>query len=275
MSLPAHQLFVTPWAFIRRDFQQALSYKLNFFGGYLGIPFLACLLYFLSGVVDGAASPFLKPYGGNYFAFLLIGVALTDYAGLGLMAFSQSIRDSQMMGTLEIMLLSPTRLPALVIYSSLGGYIFTSFRFLLYLVAAVLLFGLDLGTADLVSGGVVLLASIVCFAGVGITMASVILVVKQARFVEALLYMAFFLLGGVMYPLEVLPDSLRSIAQWLPITHALSGMRQALLQGASLRQVAAEILALLGFSAVLFPLGLLAFHLAVQRVKMRGTLGQY
>lgn len=265
----------TAFAFVKRDFLQDISYKGAFAFRFVTILFWVPVMYFLSGVFQGTASSFLKPYGGNYFPFLLIGVALLDYHGLSLQVFSSSIRDSQMMGTLEIMLLSPTRLSAMIVYSSLWGYIFTSFRFILYILAGVLLFDMHLGQANLLAACVVLLLSIVCFAGLGIALASIIVLIKQAGQIDIFLRSLSLLLGGVVYPVEVLPEWLRHLSLLIPITYSLRGMRLTLLQGYTVDQVLPDVLALLIFAIVFIPLGLWTFHLAVQRVKVTGTLGHY
>lgn len=46
-----------------------------------------------------------------------------------------------------------------------------------------------------------------------------------------LLAVATFL-GGVYFPVQLLPSWLGQIAQWLPLTFALEALRQAVLQGA-------------------------------------------
>ena len=79
----------------------------------------------------------------------------------------------------------------------------------------------------------------------------------------------------VLFPISVLPEWLRTISYLLPITYSLSGMRHALLQGYSLSALAPEITALMVFSVVLVPLGLLSFKYAVKRAKVDGSLVQY
>ena len=69
-----------------------------------------------------------------------------------------------------------------------------------------------------------------------------------------------WLLGGVFYPLEVLPRFLQHAGQLLPITHALVGMRAALLRNASILELLPQIGVLGVFALVGLPLSLLAFH---------------
>jgi ABC-2 type transport system permease protein len=82
-------------------------------------------------------------------------------------------------------------------------------------------------------------------------------------------------LGGVFYPVTALPPWLGKLAQWLPITHALEGVRRALLAGDGLTELWREALTLLLFAGVGLPLALAVFRWSVRRAKMTGTLAQY
>ena len=83
------------------------------------------------------------------------------------------------------------------------------------------------------------------------------------------------LLGGVYYPVAILPPVLAGLARLLPITYSLHAMRLALLQGASWNELALDILALVIFSVILVPLSLVAFRYAVHRAKVEGSLTHY
>ena len=113
-------------SFLRRDLSVALSYRLSFLLQFGGIFFSMAIFYFLSRLFGGAMVSQLDKYGGDYFSFVLIGLAFSGYMGLSLSNFASSIREGQMMGTLEIMLLSPTRLSAILLSSSLWSYLLTT-----------------------------------------------------------------------------------------------------------------------------------------------------
>ncbi len=83
------------------------------------------------------------------------------------------------------------------------------------------------------------------------------------------------LLGGVFYPITVLPQWLQMFSYILPITYSLNAMRLALLQGYSLEALAPDIIALMLFSVVMLPFSIMAFRYAVRRAKVDGSLTQY
>ena len=261
-------------AFLKRDFQTETSYRLSFLMSLGGIFITAFTYYFLAQLLGESVAPLLEPYGGDYFAFALIGVAFASYFTLGLGAFARAIRQAQMTGTLEAMMMTPTPVSAIVLGSAAWSYVFTTFRVLVYLALGVLL-GMELGEANYLGGLAALLIAIVAFASIGVIAASVIMVIKRGDPVTALLSSAAVLVGGVFYPIEVLPDWLQVIARLIPITYALRAMRLSLLSGASWVELAPDLLVLAAFAVVLFPLSLFVFRRAVEWARGEGSLAHY
>ncbi len=270
-SSPLHLLR----AFLIRDFYTETSYRFAFLVGIGGILFRAFIFYFLAQLIGDSAAPLLADYNGDYFAFVLIGIALGGYFGVGLSGFARALRNAQTTGTLEALLMTPVPVPLVIVGSAAWSYVYTTFRVLIYLLAGVLLLGLDLSGANVPAALLILLLSIVAFASIGILAASVIMVIKRGDPVTALFGSLANLVGGVYYPIEVMPGWLQAIAKLLPITYALRGMRLALLTGALWAELAPDLLALLAFCLLLFPLSLFVFRAAVERARADGSLAQY
>jgi len=262
-------------AFLRRDLSQALSYRFAFVLQLGSILFSVAIFYFLSRLFGSGVAPQLEAYGGDYFSFVLIGLAFTGFLGLSLSNFADSIREGQVMGTLEIMLLSPTRLSVILFSSSLWAYILTAIRVVVYLLVGVLVFGAGLGQANIPAALLVMILSIASFSGIGILSAAMVLIVKRGDPVAWLLGGASSLLAGVYYPISVLPAWLEPLSRILPLTYALDAMRLAMLKGYSIYELRFDILVLLGFTVILTPLAFMAFRKALKRAKMEGSLIQF
>ena len=263
------------WSFVQRDATMAMSYRTAFLMPLVSVLIVVPVIHFIGQVFVGANTQVLGAYSkGGYFAFLLLGMAFQDYVTLSMSSFLSSIREHQLMGTMEIVMLSPTPVPQILLFSSIWGYLFTSLRFVLYIVSG-LAFGLDLSGANMLSFALLALTAIVSFAALGILAAAATLIIKQGASITAFLTAATLVLGGVAYPLSVMPEWLQTAAQLLPFTHALSGVRKALLLGAGPAELGTELLVLGVFALVLFPISLWAFQLALRRAKVTGTLGQY
>jgi ABC-2 type transport system permease protein len=261
-------------SFLRRDALIAASYRVALVAPLASVLFAVPILYFLARVFEGSDAQALGLYRGQFFAFILLGMAFQDYVTLSMSNFLSGVRDHQLMGTMEIVMLSPTPVTQILLFSSLWGYLFTSIRFACY-VGLGIAFGLDLSAANLGAFAVLTVVAIISFAALGILGAAATLIIKQGAVITGFLTAATVALGGVAYPISVLPEWLQVLAMVLPFTHALEGVRKTLLAGAGIGDIVAELAILAAFGAVLFPAGLWAFQLALRHAKSRGTLGQY
>lgn len=269
------QIYKKALAYLKRDILIQISYKLAFLIQLFSIFFVVLTFYFISKMIGDSAIPYLEPYGGNYFSFVLIGIAFQAYLQAGLQSFSQSIRTEQMMGTLEAMLVTPTKVDTIIFLSSFWDYIFGTFRVVIFLLLGVYLFGINMGNANLFAALIILISTIICFSSLGIISASFIIIFKQGDPVNLVFETVFSLLGGVLYPITVLPDWIQAFSYLLPITYSLRGMRHALLQGYSVDALTSDILPLVIFSIILLPLSILCFRFAVRKAKMDGSLVKY
>jgi ABC-2 type transport system permease protein len=138
-----------------------------------------------------------------------------------------------------------------------------------------MLFGLSLGQVNVPAALLFFLVSLIAFSSIGIFSATFTVVFKRGDPLLWLFGSLSWLLGGVFYPLEVLPPFLQRIAQLLPITHALEGMRAALLRGAAVVELLPQIEALALFGLVGLPVSLIGFSLGVRRARVTGTLSHY
>ena len=262
-------------AFLRRDWRLQLSYRFSFLLQFFGIFFNLLVFYFLSKLVGNSAAPYLEPYGGNYFAFVLIGLAFSGYFGVGLNSFSANLREAQTTGTLEAMLMTPTRLSTVIMSSSIYDYGFVTFQVFVYLALGGLLFGVQLDKGNTPAALVVLVLTIIAMTSLGIIAASFIMVLKRGDPVTLLISSLAVLLGGVYYPIQLMPQWLQQLSRLLPITYSLDAMRRTLLADASFQDVMPDIIALAIFGIVLVPVSLLVFRYAVHRAKVDGSLAHF
>jgi ABC-2 type transport system permease protein len=262
-------------AFVRRDFQTQVSYRLDFFMRIAGMLISVSIFYFISQILGTAVNSYLQGYGTDYFHFALMGIAFYPFIGLSVNSLAEAIHEYQHTGTLEVLFLSPTPIFASLIMSTLWRYCWAFAESLFYLLAASLFFRAHLNWANISLAGLVVLLTIFANAGLGFINASFVLVTKRTSPLARLLGLVTNLLAGVYYPIQVLPDWLRSFSRLLPATYSLDALRRTMLQSVSLADVGQDLLALIGFTVVLLPIGLVAFHYAVRWAKTDGSLSQY
>ena len=263
------------WEFFRRDAAIALSYRVSFAAQLLGNLLLVGILYFATRTIGLAKLPALERYGGNFMAFLLIGVALTDCVLVSVFGFAQQVRESQTTGTLEATLVSPVRLPVILVFSSAWPYFMSVVRFLLYLAAGLAIGGLRLGNMNPLSTVLIFVLTVVSFFGIGILLAGIVLVVKRGEAIITLGGVLLMLLSGVLFPVALLPDWLRAVSNLIPLTTALEAMRLALLTGAGPGQLAPLLARLTVCAALLLAAGFWGLAYAVKLGRRNGSLSQY
>jgi ABC-2 type transport system permease protein len=148
-------------------------------------------------------------------------------------------------------------------------------RTAVYLAWGILLFGFPSRQANWPGAVAVLLVSILAFAGLGILSASYLLLFKRGNPAKWMVLSVSGLIGGVMYPVSVLPGWLQGVSRIVPVTYSLEGMRAALLGGAPLPELWPALRALLIFAAVLLPLSLAVFSWVLRRTKITGKLTHF
>jgi ABC-2 type transport system permease protein len=121
----------------------------------------------------------------------------------------------------------------------------------------------------------ILAASILAFSGLGILSASYLLVFKKGNPVNWAVLGVSSVVGGMMYPVSVLPRWLRFVARLIPVTYSLEGMRAAILGHASIRELWPSLAGLLIFAALVLPISVGVFSWALRRTKVTGTLTHF
>lgn len=260
-------------AFLRRDLAISLSYRVGFVLG-LASDFLSLALFFYLGRLVDRSGETDEELRRGYFAFSVLGMALLMMAQTGLTSLAQKFRQEQTTGTFEALMSTPAP-PSLVILSSAAfDMIRAAVEAVVFVLLGVAFFGLRLAN-DPVSIAVALFTtsvSMVFFCALGVAVAAFTVVFKQTTALLGMVTSGFALLGGVYFPVRVLPEPLRTVSDILPFTWALKALRDALILG----ETNVEALVILVAAALVsFPLALGLFGLAMRRARKTATLAQY
>jgi len=259
-------------AFFWRDFSIARGYRAALVLELVEALFGVATFFYLSRFVESPQLDSALPPGSNYFAFALVGFAFFDYMSVAFTAFDMSIEEARQNRTLEALLVTQTPLQVILAGSAVYPFFALALRTCVYLAWGALFFGFVPREANWPGAAAVLVASILAFSGLGILSAAYQLLFKRGNPAKWLFLGISGLVGGMMYPVAVLPAPLQVVARLIPVTYSLEGMRAALLAGAPWRELLPSIGALLIFAAVLIPLSFAVFAWALRRTKITGTL---
>ena len=260
-------------AVLRRDLLTERSYQFRQFVRLFQILLTAGVVYYLSDVV--ASPPELAGYRGEYFDFAMVGLMVISVAGLGLGTFNANITAEQSLGTLEVLLATPTPLPVLLAGSFVFPLLLTVFDVVVYLVV-----GLGVLGAGLTLGGVLwavpaLLLTLVSFCAFGVAGASIVVLAKRGDPLTGPVTQLTTVLSGALFPVSVFPTPLEILAHAFPAYYGINALRDGLLGSGGWRAIVPDLLVLVGFAVVLVPASLWLFSRAIATARRTGTLGNY
>ncbi|HEY0429262.1 MAG TPA: ABC transporter permease [Pyrinomonadaceae bacterium] len=266
-------------AFIIRDFQLALSYKVEFFIKIIWILGIVTTFFFISRIFSYTFVKADYEQWQNPLVAWLTGMAMLNYFMTGFSSLANAIRQEQMQGTLESVLLTPINVPTVIVSSSAWAYVEATFYSFLYLFFGWLFFNVQYKGSYLLALTFLILTTL-CLACIGILSASFTMAFKRGDPFAILLGAGTALFSGVFYPKEMLQEALgetagKAISYVNPATHGLEGIRSVLIQGKNFAEVRFSFFTLILFLAVLLPFSLWVFSRAIRRAKREGSLIQY
>ncbi len=205
--------------------------------------------------------------------YLLIGSLLWGFLSLVFMKAAFAIAWERWEGTIEYTFMAPIRRVTHLMGICLFAIGYGLVRTFVVLLVAIAMFKLDFSHADIAAAVAVLAASTVPLVGLAIFTSVLPMVSPQKGEQMSFAVQGFLLLvSGVYYPLSVLPAPLQVAGYASPLTYALDGMRQSLLNGATLGDELPSIGILLGMGALMIPAGVRVFGWAEKRAKRLGLL---
>lgn len=260
-------------AFLRRDLLEAWSYRLAFVADAVNMGLQALLFFYIGRIVDPSALPSYGDGQISYFEFVLVGIAITMVVGVGMFRAAAAFRNEQLMGTLEVLLMTPTSAATIQIGSVVYDLVYVPLRTGLFFLAVTLAADVDVNAAGILPAIVALLCFIPFVWGLGILYAASTVTFKVAGggFAVSILTMT----SGAYFPLSVLPGWLAQLSELNPMTLAVDAMRETLLGQGGWSEVGGALLVLGPASLLTLAAGIVAFRAALVRERRRGTLGLY
>lgn len=232
---------------------------------------LGLLSYFFIDRLVGPAAAERLP-GGSYFAFVWTGTLLQLAVAATLGALGGSLAREAAEGTLEPALAAGASPLALVLGATLLPSALALAQIALHAAVGVWGFGLALHPRGVGVAAAALVATTAACAPVGLLGAALWLVVRRAGLVTTAALFAFGLLGGVYFPVDLLPAPVAVLAAWVPLTLGLDAVRAAVLEGAGWSACAIPLAKLVALAALGIPPSAALLAASVRRAERRGRL---
>jgi ABC-type multidrug transport system permease subunit len=197
-------------------------------------------------------------------------IQLVVVAALG--ALGSALAREANEGTLEPGLAAGASPMALLLGSAAAPALLALLQAILYGAVGIACFGVDLGASRPGPAALALTLTLIACAPVGLLGAAAWLLFRRPGAVTTAVLLGFGLLGGVYFPIALLPDLVAQIAAWVPLAAGLEALRAALLNGAGYRETFPALLRLLVVACATLPPSLLLLRISLRRAMVRGTL---
>ena len=172
-------------------------------------------------------------------------------------------------GYFDMLMTTPSRRSEIVFGFTAAGVtkVVAQASFVL-IIAAVLGIHMALNLVSIAYVYVIAILLALVFVGISIAL-SVKVELTAFQFVNGLINFPVFFLSGAFYPVESLPDWLRSLVMYNPMTYAVDGLRAVMIKGTSLLLILPDVLIVAVFAILAQILGNLAFYLTLSGRKLR------
>lgn len=216
-------------------------------------------------------------YGGRHPALLryaVVGVTANNFLFESIFFVGEILDEERTKGTLVGLFLAPA--PRI---SWLTGFVLVGVVETMLAAATTVLFGtLIFGVRFHPDYGALLLAFVlflVALWGMGLVFSAIGLALKRANDLSNLVSPFLTLLGGIYYPVALLPLWVQVPARALPLGYGVQAMASASLYHAGITQLGAQLLPLAGFAVALPFIGISAFRWIERNVRERGEIDVY
>jgi ABC-2 type transport system permease protein len=258
------------WGIIRRDAILFVSYRSQLVAQFLGPLFSITLFYYISHLVTARSihSP------GGYFGFVIVGLVIIQIVTVSMGVMPITVRQELVSGTIERFLVSAHGPINGIVGTMMFPLVNALFGGVLVLTLASVIFGLPLASTAVIALPVALLGTL-AFMPFGFFLVSLVMAFKQASSASQFIVAGVGIIGGLYFPVRVLPAWIRWMSDVQPFTPAADLLRHLLVGAPLVHPAAVELLKLVGFIAVLVPAGLVLLRASIRYGQRTGTVAEY
>jgi ABC-2 type transport system permease protein len=257
-------------AVMRRDLHVYLSYRTRLVSQVLTSLFSLTLFYYVSRLVH------VKGFGAPnaYFGFVVVGISLISVM-YSCFSVPELVRQELVAGTFDRLLLSPFGAIRSVIAMTIFPMMYSFVLATITLALGCVLFGLHLHWSTVPLSVPVMILVLLAFLPFGVLFAALTVVIKQGNVGTSWVIALLSIVGGLYFPVSLLPNWLQTAAKLQPFTAATDVLRHLLVNSSLGESSQLSLLKLVGFAAVLLPVSIFALSRAIRYGQRSGTIIEY
>lgn len=255
-------------ATFRRNFiTQIRAYPVSFFiGNVLRVFYTVLGAYFMYYVMfkKHMAASFVTYAGTNdYMNYIIVGSLSYTLLVRTMLNVSRSLITELREGTLESLMLAP--------FSRVGYFIGNMLQQTVMIMGELCVsilicipFGINLADMNLIALLLGILVSLYCYFSLAMCLGAVMIYTRDTYISQNTLFLIIFLICGVVFPVEYLPQAIQGISYLLPVNESIMIVRQSALQGTGIAELMGDYISIFIKSTVYLVVG----YKAIRKIEM-------
>ena len=240
------------------------------------IMWLAPFYFMGKSFETGGKLPGFEQYTGNsdFIGFLVTGYMITRYVETVFWTMGFSLKNEMREGVLESNWSAPVSRIVLMTSKSTFNFVVSTLEIIITGVICHFIFGFKI-TPNILEEIAFLIPGIIGMLGLGLIIASLVLLAKEANGIIDITSSLVSALSGSFFPIKVLPKFFLTISLSIPLTYIYDSSRAILIGQTPIMPLKIEFILILIFMVVFMALGSFVFMKTEKRCRTLGTLGTH
>lgn len=195
----------------------------------------------------------VEPIDNFYAMFVPMGMLMIGAMGLGIAMATD--KKQNILRRLHVTPLKSSQIGSAYAIA----YAFSAIILVTVMTAiSILLFGMD-NSGSWWALALFLALGIIMFIGIGLVIASVAKNTGQAEGISQVVFLVSLALGGIWFPVALMPAFLQSFVTYLPLTPLVDGIKFIMIEGRSLLDLGPQILVVLAWIVIAYSISFKTF----------------
>lgn len=205
-------------------------------------------------------------------AFALVAPVVITLWNRALFSAGEMLESERALGMLSLTAVAPAPLAVVLAGRIAVTVVIGTLAFGEAILVAVVLFDADVPLAQPAAFAAVLLALVCATSAAGLAMSALFVKARSTRIFQNALTFPAYLLGGLMMPLEVLPQPLEALGRLFFMSWAATGLRQAMTGDLTAAGLLAAVGACVAWGALAAAFGGMLLRASLRALHREGTL---
>ncbi len=191
--------------------------------------------------------------------YLLPGIIVMALMVTGIMSSATSFAEEREKGIYRRLSVTPLKKHMILGAQIINRYLIILVQTLILLLIGILVFNINI-VGNYATFWLILTLGGLCFLTIGFSLTGLMRTAKSATPIAMIVFFFLMFLGGIFFPIDIMPKGLEYVSNVLPSTHLNNALRIVAVEGKSIGDVWLELVVVSGWMTACFALSIRFFR---------------